>query len=469
MQISDDNVIRDLEGIHEVHVVGIGGAGMSAIARVLHGRGFKVHGSDRRTSPLTQALHHEGIRVTVGHHAGNLGEADLVLASSAVPDDNAELAAARARAIQVARRPAFLPALTAGYDVVAIAGAHGKTTVTGMVTLALLEAGLDPTYIVGGVVQNLGTNAAAGRGNVFVIEADEYRNTFLALKPKVAVVTNIAFDHPDCFPSLRFVRFAFGMFVDNIVEGGLLVACADDEVGHAVAASHHANGRRVLLYGLTPAAGVNWQASGIHLNEFGGFTFTVERRGQTLCDVKLRVPGDFNVANALATFGVTAELGVSWETTRSALETFEGTARRFEVLGEVAHVTVIDDYAHHPAQISGVLRAARDRYGDRRLIAVWEPHTFSRIRALRDDFMTAFVDADEVVIMPIYAAREEDDGTLSASNLVQDLRHPSVRSAATLDETVALLAAMSQPGDVILLMGAGNEYLVGRRLLDALV
>jgi UDP-N-acetylmuramate--alanine ligase len=461
--------MQDLEGVREVHVVGIGGAGMSAIARVLHGRGFTVHGSDRRESPITRALCAEGIPVALGHHADHLGEADLVLASSAVPDDNVELEAARARAIRVARRPEFLPALTAGYDVVAVAGAHGKTTVTGMLTLALLEAGLDPTYIVGGVVQNLGTNAAAGSGNVFVIEADEYRRTFLALRPRVAVVTNVAFDHPDCFPSLRFVRLAFGEFVDNIVEDGLLVACADDEVGHAVAASHHANGRRVLLYGLTPAAGVNWQASGLHLNDAGGLTFTVDYRGQSLGEVKLRVPGEFNVANALAVFGAAAELGVEWTVTRRALEAFEGTARRFEVLGEVGGVTVIDDYAHHPTQISGVLRAARDRYGDRRLVAVWEPHTFSRIRALRDEFMTAFVDADEVLVMPIYAAREEDDGTLTSRDLAQAVSHPAVRSTETLDETVATLVAMSRSGDVVLLMGAGNEYVVGRRFLDARV
>ncbi len=202
--------ITDLEGIREVHIVGVGGAGMSAIARVLHGWGLVVHGSDRRSSPITNALQAEGISVTIGHTPEAIGSADLVLASSAVPDTDPEIVAALERGVRVARRPEFLSAMTAGYEVLAVAGAHGKTTVTGMLALTLLEAGLDPTYIIGGVMANLGTNAGAGAGTHFVIEADEYRNTFLALAPRIAVVTNIEFDHPDCFPDMGFVRLAFG-------------------------------------------------------------------------------------------------------------------------------------------------------------------------------------------------------------------------------------------------------------------
>jgi len=468
-----------LPGISEVHIVGIGGAGMSAIARVLRGWGVRVHGSDRAASPLTEALCAEGIAVSIGHRAENIGAPDLVLASSAVPDDNIELAAAREQGVRVARRPEFLTTLTAGYDVIAVAGAHGKTTVTGMVTLAMLEAGLDPTYIVGGVMANLATNARAGEGPHFVIEADEYRRTFLALHPTIAVVTNVAFDHPDCFEDLGYVRLAFGEFVDNIVPGGLLVACADDPIARSLAASHHANGGRVVLYGISEAS-ADWRARDVRTNDAGGLTFAVEHHGIPQGEVTLQLPGEYNVLNALAVVSVASELGLEVEVARQALAHFEGTARRFEVLGEVGGITVVDDYAHHPTQIRGVLQAARDRYGERRLVAVWEPHTFSRVRALYPDFMAGFDAADEVLVLPIYAAREVDDGSLTSRDLARDLAEAAARpsrgperprrfrSAATLEMAVEELASTCRPGDVVLLMGAGREYVVGRQLLQRL-
>lgn len=462
------NIIANLEGILDIHIVGIGGAGMSAIARILHGWGMGVHGSDQRVSPITQRLQEEGIPVAQGHAAENVGDADLVLASSAVPDNNPELIAARERGIRVARRPEFLTALTAGYEVIAVAGAHGKTTVTGMIASVLSAAGLDPTYIVGGVVGNLGTNGRAGKGRHFVIEADEYRRTFLALHPRVAVVTNVEFDHPDCFADLRHLRLAFGEFVENVAPGGLLVACADDEIARAIAAARHAGGGRVSLYGLAPGLDVAWSARDLVQNDVGGFSFRAVHDGAALGSVALRIPGEFNVANALAALAVADEAGVDFEVAREVLAAFSGTERRFEILGEVAGVVVIDDYAHHPTQIRGNLAAARQRYSERRLVAVWEPHTFSRIRALHADFMTAFGAADEVVVMPIYAAREEDDGTLTAADLAQQVAHPSVRSADSLEGAVDQLAAMCEPGDVVLMMGAGNEYIAGRRLLAEL-
>ncbi|MGC9347611.1 MAG: UDP-N-acetylmuramate--L-alanine ligase [Anaerolineae bacterium] len=457
----------------KVHVVGIGGAGMSAIARVLRGWGLEVHGSDRRSSPITEALMGEGIPVEIGHRAESVGDADLVLASSAVPEENVELMTARRRGIRVTRRPEFLSTLTAGYDVIAVAGAHGKTTVTGMITLVLREAGLDPTYIVGGVLANLGTNGGAGEGRHFVIEADEYQKTFLALRPNIAVVTNVEFDHPDCFPDIGFVRLAFGEFVDNIEPEGLLVACANDEIAHAIAASYHASGGRVALYGraMDPgdlASDWTWQASDLRSDPGGGVSFTAMRGGEEMGQVHLRVPGEFNVLNALAALSVAAELDIEWACAQRALESFAGTARRFEVLGEVGGVTVIDDYAHHPTQIQGVLRAARARYDNRRLVAVWEPHTFSRVRALREAFMHAFDEADQVVIMPIYPAREIDDGSLTAHDLAPDVAHPRVWSAESLEDAVTYLAATVQAGDVVMMMGAGNEYLAGRKLLERL-
>ncbi|NLE44723.1 MAG: UDP-N-acetylmuramate--L-alanine ligase [Chloroflexi bacterium] len=465
--MTDDRAIDQREP-RKVHIVGIGGAGMSAIARVLTGRGLTVSGSDRRGSSITAALGLEGIRVAIGHAAENIGDADLVLASSAVPDDNVELVAAQARGIRVQRRREFLPTLTAGYDVIAVAGAHGKTTVSGMIALAMLEAGLDPTYIVGGVLANLATNGSAGTGRHFVIEADEYQRTFLGLSPGIAVVTNVEFDHPDCYPDLGHVRLAFGEFVDNIVQGGLLVACGDDVTAYEIAAAYQASGGRVVLYGCDRARTLAWRATDVRRNVFDGISFAVEHEGRALGQIDLRIPGEFNVLNALGALAVGHELGLSWEALRSALAQFGGTARRFETLGEVCGVTVIDDYAHHPTQIRGVLRAARLRYADRRIIAVWEPHTFSRIRALWQEFMTAFGDADAVVVLPIYAARERDDGTLTARDLAQQVGHSQVTSTDSLDEAVTRLAALSQPGDVVLMMGAGNETIVGQRLVETL-
>ncbi len=453
---------------HRLHIVGIGGAGMSAIARVLRDRGHAVSGSDRVEGPMVRALRAEGIPVAVGHRAENVAGAELVLASSAVPEANVELAAAREAGIPVMRRPDFFPLLTAGYDLIAVAGAHGKTTVTGMIALILDEAGLDPGFIVGGVPLDLGTNGRAGTGRYFVIEADEYRHTFLALKPKIAVVTNIEFDHPDVFPGLRFVRLAFGDFVDGIVEGGTLVACNDDAVAHAVAASFHANGGRLVLYGLEEGRGVHWRAESIAPNAEGGVSFLALRGGEVLGKVRLRLPGRHNALNALAALAVAALVGVPFEQAAETLGHFVGTGRRFEVLGEAAGVTVIDDYAHHPTQIRAVLEAAAGRYAGRRLIVVWQPHTFSRIRALWDDFLTAFEGADEVIVLPVYAAREVDDGTLDQRTIAEALEHPRVRAVGSLEEAADELAEVVQAGDVVLLLGAGNEYEVGHRLLQAL-
>jgi UDP-N-acetylmuramate--alanine ligase len=455
----------DLQQVHEVHIVGIGGAGMSAIARVLQGKGVRVHGSDQRQSPLTDALEAEGIPIAIGHAAGNLGQADLVLISSAIHEDNVEVRAAKQQGIRVLDRPQFLGALTTGYDVIAIAGAHGKTTVTGMTTLLLLDAGLDPTYIVGGVMADLGSNGHAGAGKHFVIEADEYRSTFLALKPAIAVVTNVEFDHPDSFPSARFVRMAFGNFVDNIRAGGTLIACNDDELAHAIGASYHANGGNLMLYGQNEGIGLTWRAVDIRVNELGGVSFTAIQGAEVMDDIHLRVPGDYNAVNALAVLGVAEVLGIKWAVARTALERFTGTARRFEILGDVDGIVVIDDYAHHPTQIRNVLRAARQRYPGRRIVAAWEPHTFSRVRALHADFMTAFADADRVYVLPIYAARENSDDTLTSDTLAQQLQHPAVNAFATLEEAIYRLTEQAQTGDVILMLGAGNEYIVGKRLV----
>lgn len=458
----------ELNQFRKIHIVGIGGAGMSAIGRVLKARGFAVQGSDRSSGRLVTDLCAEGIPVALGHAAENLGDADLVLASSAIPDENVELQAARERGIPVLRRPDFLPLLLAGYQVIAVAGAHGKTTVTGMIATVLLASGMDPSYIIGGVVSNLGSNARVGAGTCFVIEADEYRNTFLALTPDIAVVTNVEFDHPDCFASPRFLRLAFGDFVSRIQPGGALVTCNDDPVAHAVGVAYHAGGGDLHLYGLAEGEGIAWRAVDVVTNDLGGVDFTALYHEKPQGRVRLQIPGAHNVLNALATFAVVTQVGVSFETAAAALATFAGTARRFELLGTASEVAVIDDYAHHPTQIRVVLAAARARYPGRRLLAVWQPHTFSRIKALWSDFLQAFADADYVIVLPVYAAREVDDGSFNQNDLAAQLAHPAAVPALSLDDAVQKLEAVAAAGDIVLLMGAGDEYLVGERLLSRL-
>ncbi len=461
--------MKDLKAYEEIHIIGIGGAGMSAIARVLRGHNIKVRGSDQAAGPMVKVLQEEGIPVVVGHAPENLGDADLVLASSAVPDDNPEILAAQERQIPVLHRPDFLPLLTSDYKVIAVAGAHGKTTITGMIALIMMEAGLDPSFIIGGVVQNLGTNARVGESPYFVIEADEYQKTFLALEPQVAVVSNIEHDHPDIFPNLRFLRLAFGDFVDRVHADGLLIACNDDEVAHAVAASFHANGGRLALYGERTDRGLALQAVDIQPNAIGGVDFNVVREGHgQLCHVSLRLPGTHNAVNALAALLVAEEVGVDWPAASVSLGHFEGMARRFEILGEAAGVLVVDDYAHHPTQIQVVLAAAKQRYPGRRLVVVWQPHTFSRIKTLREDFATSFGGADKVVVLPIYAAREVDDGTVNAQDLASEIQHAEAVAVESFDEAVQILSDTVQASDVVILMGAGDEYLVGRQLLDVL-
>jgi UDP-N-acetylmuramate--alanine ligase len=461
--------MQDLSGIERVHVVGIGGAGMSALARVLRGWGMTVQGSDLREGRLVADLRVEGIRVKIGHAPRNVHGVDLVLVSSAVPDENVELQEARRLGISVVRRPDFFPLLTAGYQVIAVAGAHGKTTVTGMIATILEEAGLDPTYVIGGVVENLGTNARAGRGRLLVIEADEYRSTFLALRPYIAVITNVEFDHPDCFPGPRFVRLAFGEFVDRIRDDGALVACNDDPVAHAVAASYHANGGELILYGLKPGDGLAWRAVEVEPNEEGGVDFVALRGAERAGAVRLRVPGAHNALNALAALAVAERLGIAFDEAREGLRAFTGTARRFEVLGVEGGVVVVDDYAHHPTQIRVVLEAARGRFPGGRIFAVWQPHTFSRVVALRDEFCAAFEGADRVVVLPVYAAREVDDGSVDHVELASDIEHPEVTAVSSLLEGAQLLEEEVAPGDVVILMGAGDEYVVGEQLLAALV
>ncbi|MBL8094002.1 MAG: UDP-N-acetylmuramate--L-alanine ligase [Anaerolineales bacterium] len=438
---------------------------MSAIARVLHEMGWVVTGSDQQASRFTESLAAAGVRVLIGHRAENVGDVEAVVMSSAIAPDNVEVLAARERELPVFKRADFLGELMIGRAGVAIAGTHGKTTTTGLVAHVLQQAGLDPTFIVGGTLIDYDTNAHAGAGP-FVIEADEYDHMFLGLKPTIAIVTNVEHDHPDMYPTLADMQAAFREFVTRLPADGLLIACAQDRFARELARERIAAGGRALVYGLHRDD--VYRADSIAPNNAGGSDFLACKNGETLGLVRLRLPGEHNVLNTLAALAVADELGVAFNVFRNAVSEFQGAGRRFEVKGEARGVTVVDDYAHHPTEIKATLAAARRRFGDRPLWAMFQPHTYSRTRTLLAEFADSFTEADHVLVTEIFASREPRDGTLSGLDLVRRMQHPDVRFVADLDEATDVLSTSLEPGDVLLTLGAGDGNRVGEEVLRRL-
>jgi UDP-N-acetylmuramate--alanine ligase len=351
-----------------IHLIGIGGTGLSAIARVLLESGYAVTGSDRADSPFARDLRAAGVTVSIGHLPENVRGADVVVRSSAIPDDNPEVVAAREQGIPVLKRADFLGSLMEGKTGIAIAGTHGKTTTTSMIAWMLSALNEDPSFIVGGVLGNLGVNARAGKGSTFIIEADEYDRMFLGLKPFIEVVTNVEHDHPDCYPTPEDFQAAFVEFVRRLPADGTLIACGEDDGATQLLTEAKKLGKRTVVYGDEAEV----RAEHLKPNNKGGFTFDAVVRGK-LCVVALQVPGRHNVLNALAALTVASLLDLDLVDAARALSQFSGTGRRFEVRGEAGGVTVIDDYAHHPTEIRATLAAARDRYPGHRIWAVWQP------------------------------------------------------------------------------------------------
>ena len=446
-----------------VHLIGIGGTGLSAIARVLIEKGYQVSGSDRQASPLFDAVTMAGATTYVGHVAEQVAGADLVVRSSAIPDDNPEVQYALAHGIPVLKRSAFLSELTQGQDVIAVAGTHGKTTTTAMLIWMLTEMGLDPSFIVGGVVNQLGRNAHAGQGNYFVIEADEYDNMFLGLAPKIAIVTNVEHDHPDCFPTPQDYRKAFQTFLGKVRPDGLAFICKDDP-GAASLGEELSATEAILTYGKLPE--VDYQTVNNVVVD-GWPTFTLIHGDDALGQVRLSVPGWHNVLNATGALGAIHQLGLDLPAAIRALATFTGAGRRFEVLGEVGGVTIIDDYGHHPTEIAATLRAARTRYPDRRIWAVWQPHTYSRTQSLEAEFIQALAIADQVGVLKIYAARENDPG-YSAQVIADAL--PAGKAAYMEDFGTAAdyLLKEIKPGDILIVFSAGDATQVSQAVLQEL-
>ncbi len=439
-----------------VHLVGIGGIGLSAIARILVARGIRVSGSDQSQSTLTDELQALGVQVFIGHHPENIGDADLLLVTSAAQSDNPEVSEAKERGIRIAKRVDFLPELTAGMETIAVAGTHGKTTTTGMIAAILQNGGLDPTVVVGGIIPELHGNSRTGTGKHFVIEADEYDRAFWGLRPSVAVVTSIEMDHPDCYRDLDDVARAFHEFLVRVPSDGLVVGLGDH--GRVAEELGRIKTCRVERYGLHVTN--DWVASDVRAQGTGS-VFKVRRRRDRARDFSLKIPGQHNVLNALAAIAVADHIGVDASIIRQTLAEFRGALRRFEIKGEFGGVTIIDDYAHHPSEIRATLAAAQSRFPGRPIWAVFQPHTYTRTLALLDDFAQSFEAADHVIVTEVFGARETDTRGVSGKHIVDRMKHRDARFIGTLEETVVFLAGTMQPGDVLITLGAGDVNRVG--------
>ena len=447
-------------------MVGIGGIGMSSIAEVLLNRGYRVTGSDLQLSDVTERLISLGAVIHEGHAAENVQDTDVVVYSSAVAlKDNPETVEAERLRIPAIPRSVMLGELMRMQFGVGISGTHGKTTTTSMVGLVVAEGGFDPTIIVGGKVAVFGSNAVVGEGNVIVIEADEYDRTFLRLTPSLAVITNIEAEHLDTYRDLDDIKQAFTQFANSVPFFGAAVLCLDDPVVQEIVSRID---RRIITYGMSRQAEIRtdkvWQD--------GATTrFHVLCRNQSLGEIALHAPGRYNVRNALAAVAVGIELEIGFEEIRAGIDRFTGVQRRFQKKGEAAGVMVVDDYAHHPTEITATLEAAHEMWPDKRIIAVFQPHLYTRTRDFMDDFAKAFFNADILVLTDVYAAREAPiDGVNGEmlANLARQYGHRNVHYVADRKEVSGFLAGKVREGDAVVTMGAGDIWRCGGALLAEL-
>jgi len=447
-----------------LHFVGVGGIGMSGIAEVLLNLGYRVSGSDLVSSDTTERLKKLGVKTYVGHDPENISGADVVVVSSAVRADNPEIIAARQNAIPVVQRATMLNELMRMKYGVALAGSHGKTTTTSMVAAVMAHAGFDPTVIIGGKLDSLGTNARLGEGDYLVAEADESDGSFLHLSPTIAVVTNIDVEHMDYYGTFEALKNAFRLFLEKVPFYGRAVLCIDDE---EVAGLLPELDRPYVTYGLTTQASV--MAADIEQSGFKT-SYTAFSRGDELGTITLKVPGLYNAYNSLAAIAVGLELEIPFIDIATALEGFEGVQRRFQLIGEAGGVSVYDDYGHHPTEIRATLAAAREGW-DGRVVAIFQPHRYSRTRDLLAEFGTAFYNADEVLVCDIYAAGEDEIEGLTGRKIAETITahgHHSSRYVGSRDAAVEAAADMLSPGDLVVTLGAGDIWQTARAIVENL-
>jgi len=460
-----------------VHLVGVGGIHMSGIARILRARGHDVSGSDLVFSPVTETVAGLGVTVHEGHAAANIDDAELVVYTSAASEDNPELAEARQRGIPTIKRGEMVARLAEGKKVIAIAGSHGKTTTTSLVAFMLSHAGLSPTFMTGGQMIDLDTSAEPGDGPHFVVEADEYDAAFLNYKPYIALVTNLEPDHLDFYGSFEELQNAFRQFLSQVDTDGFILACGDspalraclpdrqaspphvrtplpttvgDDVNHPV---------HVVSYGLH--RDFYWSAYDISLKGISTSTFMVKLGKDVWGEVETTLVGVHNVSNILGAIAIGDLLGIPKDSMIEAVSRFHGVQRRFQRVGEAGDVIVMDDYAHHPTEIRATLSAARQRFPDRRLVCLFQPHTYTRTSYLLDDFRTCFADSDVLLITDTYAAREEPSAGMNAEQLAREITIPSTAYVGDLDQAAEAAAKVLRAGDVFFTIGAGDIERVG--------
>ena len=450
-----------------IHIIGIGGIGMSGIAEVLANLGFRVTGSDQRKTEVTARLEELGCEVTEGHAAENVGDAHVVVRSTAVRDDNPEIAEAQRRSIPVIPRAEMLAELMRMKPyTVACAGSHGKTTTTSMVATVLGIAGLDPTFVVGGIVRSYRSNARLGKSELMVVEADESDRSFLMLTPMIAVVTNIDREHMDYYHDMEDVRKCFADFVNKVPFYGAAVLCLDDPHVQAVIPNV---ARRRITYGLSAQADIS--AHDITYDQNFGSSYTVLSGVNALGRVSLRVPGKHNVYNSLAAIAVALELDVPFDTIAHALGEFTGADRRFQFKGEEKGVTVVDDYGHHPTEIKATLSAARIAAPNRRIVVLFQPHRYTRTNDLMDEFASAFNNADVLFVTDIYAASEAPIEGVTAEILTRRIKsygHKNAEFVGALENAPAIMADAVREGDLVITLGAGSVNRIGDQLLALL-
>ena len=464
MRVPVPDHIPSAEQLGRVHFVGIGGAGLSAIARIMLARGIEVSGSDAHDSATLQALRALGARCHVGHVAEQVAEADTLVVSTAVREDNPEVVAAMQRGLLVLPRSAAMQSILMGSRVLAVAGTHGKTTTTSLLTVALKHVGADPSYTIGGDLSATGVNAEQGGGELFVAEADESDGSFLVYRPHAAVVTNVEADHLDIWGTPEAYHGAFDDFLERIEPGGFLVTCIDDPGARRLAETARARGIETIGVGESIDAdlrAVDLQFAGTRSS------FTVVRGDEELGRVDLQIPGRHYVLDAMAALATGLRLGFAMPDLAEGLGTFTGTRRRMEFKGEAGGVRVYDSYAHHPNEIVGDLQAGRSVAGEGRLVVAFQPHLVSRTRIFATEMAAALAAADEVVVLDVYVAREDPDPEVTGALVAGQVPKQSqaVHHVPDMDAVPSLLADLARPGDVVLTLGAGDVTTIGPRVL----
>ncbi len=454
------------KSVRKIHMVGIGGIGMSGIGEILLDQGFEVSGSDRQLSDITERLEKLGARIYKGHSAKNLDEADVVVYSSAVHMDNPELVAAAEKKIPVIRRAEMLAELMRMKYGIAIAGTHGKTTTTSMASLILMEGGLDPTVIVGGKLSSLGgTNARLGHGDYIVVEADEFDRSFLQLTPVIAAITTLEREHLDIYTDLEDIKRAFVEFANKVPFYGFVILCLDEPSIQEILPLIR---KKVVTYGLNAQSDL--RAVNISFHESRS-TFSLLHRGKNLGEITLNVPGLHNIKNSMAAIGIGLELGIDFQKIRKAVESFAGVYRRIEIKAETEGVMVVDDYAHHPTEVQATLSALKSGWPQRRVVAVFQPHLYSRTRDFHDEFGRSFLNADVLVVTEVYPAREEPIQGVTGELIVNDARafgHKEAHYVQDKQQLPEFLMKIRRPGDIVVTLGAGDISRYGEEFIGLL-